>query len=48
MAAVILFAAGCKSEPAEAGYSKDDFSKRPPPAGYGPPGGNHATPPTGK
>lgn len=38
---VLLFALiGCgSSSTTEKGYSKDDFSKRPPPPGYGPPTG---------
>lgn len=36
---VVAFATGCSSSTApEAGYKKEDFSKRPPPPGYGPAG----------
>jgi hypothetical protein len=35
-----LLLAGCGSSATEEkGYNKEDFSKRPAPAGYGPPGG---------
>ena len=40
----VFVGSGCSSSTApEAGYTKEDFSKRPPPPGYGPAGTAPAT-----